>query len=525
MTERISGTAAATIRWHEWGAAAFAEAKAADKPILLAITASWCEQCAAMDRSSYARPDVAAFVSDRFVPIRLDSDRRPDLNERYNLGGWPTTAFLTPDGEILGGGTYIAPDRMLAVLNQVTDAFRTRRAEILARSDERHAQRVAGPARRSMAAPDPAAIGGLHGRLLEAFDQEHGGFGTEPKFTHTAALTLALELYRTSSDSRLRALLVTTLDKMSRLYDPVDGGFFRCAAARDWSRASTEKMLEENAALLRLYLDAGVVLGRETYRELAADIIRYVNGTLADQRDGGFFGSQAADAAYYQLDSSAARRARPAPPVDRSMYVDWNCEMIAAYLRAADVLDDVWLREFAVRSLERVVLAAYRPGIGLAHAADEEAAPVRGLLSDHVRAAAALIWAHAATGRLPYSMLAAELMYFAIRTMWDEDDGGFFDRALEPGIVEEGLLRERVKPFALNCEAARVLARLSIITGNDESHARAEATMASQTPEYRRQDLFGAPYGLALREVVERQPPLGLRLSAVDWRLNEPDED
>ncbi|MGH9408404.1 MAG: DUF255 domain-containing protein, partial [Vicinamibacterales bacterium] len=110
------------IEWEAWSADAFARATRERKPILLAITAVWCEACHEMDRTTYAHPDVAALIAGRFVPVRVDTDRRPDINERYNLGGWPTTAFLTPGGDVLAGGTFVPVDRMPGVLRRVLDA-------------------------------------------------------------------------------------------------------------------------------------------------------------------------------------------------------------------------------------------------------------------------------------------------------------------------------------------------------------------------------------------------------------------
>ena len=107
------------ITWLPWSAEAFARAAREGKPVLLSITAAWCQACHEMDRTTYADPEVAALVRDRFVAVRVDTDRRPDINERYNLGGWPTTAFLTADGDVITGGTFVPADRMVGVLARV----------------------------------------------------------------------------------------------------------------------------------------------------------------------------------------------------------------------------------------------------------------------------------------------------------------------------------------------------------------------------------------------------------------------
>ena len=126
-----------TVRWLPWGAEAFARARAEDRPVLLSIAAPWCESCLDMDRTTYADPGVAAIVNDRFVPIRVNADRRPDISDRYSLGGWPTTAFLTAEGEVIGGGTYVTLERMPSVLARVA-----RRVPVAARRvDTRGQQR------------------------------------------------------------------------------------------------------------------------------------------------------------------------------------------------------------------------------------------------------------------------------------------------------------------------------------------------------------------------------------------------
>src|SRR6187397_1936117 len=144
------------IDWLPWGADAFARAAREGKPVLLSITAAWCRACHEMDSTTYADPAVAALVRDRFVPVRVDADRRPDINERYNLGGWPTTVFLADRGDTLSGGTYLDASQMMPALQQVADAYRDRADEISARSARLRAVRGAQRASRH-AQHDPRA--------------------------------------------------------------------------------------------------------------------------------------------------------------------------------------------------------------------------------------------------------------------------------------------------------------------------------------------------------------------------------
>jgi uncharacterized protein YyaL (SSP411 family) len=484
----------AAVRWLSWSANAFARARDEDKPVLLSIVAPWCATSARMDRTSYANDAVCTLVNDRFVPIRVDADRRPDISERYSLGGWPTTAFLTADGMIVGGGTFVTVDRMPSVLERVLDAFTSRRDEILSNS-----QRT-----RTMEERQPSPDVELLSVVFDSFDREHGGFGTEPKFPVSGPLELALTTYGDSQDAEMARIVETTLDAMGwgALYDEIDGGFFRCAARRDWHLPHQEKLLSVNAQLLRLYVEAGETLRAARYREKAADVLRYVQTWLADQADGGWAGSQHSDDVYYSAGADE-RRATPPPPVDGAFYAGWNAAMASAVLRIAEALDDASVGEFALKSLERVLLGCYTPGGGVAHCLEEHAS-VRGLLDDQIAMAAAQLDAHAATGNVVYQMMAQELVHYALRTMWDDREGGFFDRSVPDEQDRIGLMDERLKPFVTNCEAVRVLRRLAETTGDREFDARADATLAVLAPLAAGQGPLAAHYLLARRPLQSK---------------------
>ena len=192
-----------------------------------------------------------------------------------------------------------------------------------------------------------------------------------------------------------------------------------------------------------MYIEAAHRLRHAEWLERASAIVRWVKEAMVDAARGGFFNA-----------ASSGRK-------DRTMYVDKNAMMVGAFIRAAALFDDVWLRDFALKSLEAVIVPAYAPGDGVAHViGDGGHHDVRNLLTDQIHVASALIWAHAATGQLPYSMLAAEVVQFAVRTMWDEDAASFRDRVE----TEDPLV-----PFELNCHAACVLDRLSVLTGDARS--------------------------------------------------------
>ena len=492
------------IAWLDWGADAFARAAAEQKPVLLAVGAAWCRSTAEMDRVSYRDPGVVRLVCDCFIAVRVDADRRPDVSERYTLGGWPTIAFLTPTGDILGGGTYLEPGALAAVLEQVADAFATRRAEIDAQTSE---SRVGPPAARGPGGAEPAldedADRWLHDELLARVDETWGGFGSEPKRVHADALTVALLRRGDTASPDLTRVVTHTLDAMAGggLWDPVEGGFFRYCERQDWSEPHVEKVLTVNARLLELYLSASRRLDRSDYADRAAAIVRFVHGTFADP-DGGFFASQRADPAYVALSSPEARQGGPVPPIDRTVYTDATAVMASAYVLGASVLGDRSLGEFAATSVDRVVMATYERGAGVGHHATGE--PVaRGLLTDHVTASAALLDLYDATGQDVYLDMPRELMAYCQQTMWD-DAYGFGDRAranLSGHDAPVGLLREPHAPLELNCRAAMVLARLFVCTDEPSYRDLAVRTLACQTTVYREHGLDGAVYVLALDQV------------------------
>ena len=445
-----------------------------------------------MDRTSYADPAAVDLIASRFVAVRVDADRRPDISNRYTLGGWPTTAFLNGDGDILGGGTFVAAARFPAVLQRVLDAF-----------GHRHdASTTTTPADR---VPDPLrpALHAVEAIVFDSYDRSCGAFGGLPRFPHSAPVHLALALAGHDTESPYVQVATTCLDAMGwgALYDEVEGGFFRCARAADWASPQSEKLLEVNAALLSLYADAYEMLRLARYAQRAEDLVGFLQQTMADMPDGGWAASQAEAPEYYRLDDIRARAACAAPDIDRTLLAAPNASMVSAALRAARVLNDDGLRTFALRSLERVVLRAYKPGAGVARYIDG-ADEIRGLLDDQVAMAAAHLDAFEVTEDVVHQMMAEEIVRQATIACGDKQGGGFFDRAVRHDDV--GLLRRPLKPFVANCEAARVLWRLATISGNEEFGTLADETLRAISPVAVAHGPLAAHYALAVRESQAR---------------------
>jgi hypothetical protein len=236
------------------------------------------------------------------------------------------------------------------------------------------------------------------------------------------------------------------------IHDVEDGGFYRYARARDWHAPEPEKLLDTNAALLRVYADAGAQLGNDRYLAAAGALVSFITTRLTSST-GGYRGSED----------------------DPIVYTDSSAAASAALLAAGAALGDTGLGQDALQSLERVLLASYRPGFGVAHYIEDEPR-VRGLLADQVSAMHALLDAQQAAGGEPYGMMAEELAHYMLRIL-DGAEGGFLDRQHDPD--DMGLLQSPRTPFVANCEAARGLARLARLSGNPEFRVRAEAALQS----------------------------------------------
>jgi uncharacterized protein YyaL (SSP411 family) len=492
------------IKWREWTASTFALAAAEQKPVLLAIGPAWCRGTEEMHRISYTDPDVVQVVSEQFVPVRVDPDRRPDIGERYTLDGWPTTAFLTPSGALLGGGGHLDAARLVVVLRQVLDAF-VARPEAGNREigpPPRPDTAAAAPAGPTLAHLDSEAAGQWFDHQLRTqFDPTRAGFGSGPKRPYPSALKAALLRRRPGSSDELTDIVIATLDAIADggLADTVEGGFFRYCEEPDWSCPHVEKVLTVNARLVDLFLTASRILDRSHYAERAAEAIRFVHDTLSDA-EGGFFASQRADPDYAALTTTEERGRHGEPPVDRSVYVDATATMASAYVLGASVLADSSLLEFAATAVDRVVMETYERGGGVGHIVNGRP-PVRGLLCDQVAASAALLDLYEASGQDVYVDMPQELMAYCQQEMWDEGDG-FRDRIR--GSADHspiGLLREPHRPFALNCDAAVVLGRLAALTEQIQYREQAVRVLASQTSVYQARGLDGADYVLALEQL------------------------
>jgi len=300
------------IQWHEWGEEAFAAAQRENKPMLLDIGAVWCHWCHVMDRESYDDAEVAAIVNEHFIAVKVDRDERPDIDSRYQAavsavsgqGGWPLTAFLTPDGKPFYGGTYFPPTdgygrpSFKRVLMSIANAYKEKNGDVveqakMVESAIAQAESFAGRSGRVSA----IIVTAIQTSALRMFDAQHGGFGQAPKFPHPSVLDLLIEQYARTGDGTLRNVIVTTLEHMANggVYDRLAGGFHRYSVDEGWVVPHFEKMCYDNSELLKNYVHAYQATGSEFFAAVARDIIRWMDEWLSDRERGGFYASQDAD--------------------------------------------------------------------------------------------------------------------------------------------------------------------------------------------------------------------------------------
>jgi uncharacterized protein len=561
-----------------------------------------------MDRESYENPQIAALINEHFVAVKVDRDERPDVDARYQAavsaitgqGGWPLTAFLTPDGRPYFGGTYLPPDDRYGrpgfgrVLEALALVWRERRGEALETAAsvmaaiEYNESFSGGGGELTLALVDKIAAS-----ALKLFDPRHGGFGSQPKFPHPSVLDLLLEVAVSRGNGPARDAFTTTLEKMARggVYDQLAGGFHRYSVDERWVVPHFEKMLYDNTELLRNYVHGFQSFVRQDFLETAVEIVAWLDATMTDRERGGFYASQDADidldddgdyftwtldearaaldpselefaAGYWDIgelgdmhhnpaknvlhvkqtlgelaaqstrsvdelralrDSArrkllAARALRPTPFIDRTLYTGWNAMAVTAYLEAVRVLRMDSAREFALRSLNRLLAEAWDGDQALSHVIayglprEGEAAPpdrVPGTLDDYAFTVHACIDAWFAGGEMSYYRAAVKLADAMIARFRDRTAGAFYDAAApQDGAAPLGALGARRKPLqdsptpAGNPTAASALLRLETLSGRREYRDIAEDTLGSFAGIVEHFGLYAGSYGLALERFL-----------------------
>ena len=512
------------VDWYPWGEAAFAAARERDVPVLVSVGYATCHWCHVMARESFTDAGVAALLNERFVSIKVDREEHPEVDSAMlaaagaftpNLG-WPLTVFLTPEGRAFHAGTYSPPTPLQGhpsfrqVLDAVWDAWSSRRAEV----ESSAAALAAALAEAADAVPaaspiTPEGLARVVDELVAGEDRQHGGFGGAPKFPATPLLLTALALARSpllDADRReqIRGVADRALGAMrdGGLRDPVEGGFFRYATRRDWSEPHYERMLTDNALLLRAYAEAG---DRGTAGGVVAflrDVLRRPGGGFASAQDsesvlvgpdGG--PGERSEGGYYALDE-AARRGQTPPAVDGKVLTGWNGLAVGALAHAGALLGEPEWIALAIEAAE-AVLGAHRSDVLVRASLDGRASAAVATLEDYGAFADGLLQAAFAAGRPDLATAARELVDECLR-------GDVFTAPdTDPTLAALGVSAgsDTSEGAAPSGETAIATAawRLYLVTGEDRYRAAAAATVAPLAAMgLQRPIAAGAALGLAL---------------------------
>jgi uncharacterized protein YyaL (SSP411 family) len=566
------------VHWQQWTPEVLDEAARRDVPILLSVGYAACHWCHVMAHESFESEDVAAAMNAGFVCIKVDREERPDLDAVYmnatvamtGQGGWPMTCFLTPDGRPFFCGTYYPKPQFLQLLDAVTDTWRTRRGEVEEASDQ-----VAGELRRMAAGlPDggpeinSALCDHAVATILRDEDLARGGFGRAPKFPPSALLEALLRSYeRTRSPEPLQAV-TRTATAMARggIYDQLAGGFARYSVDADWVVPHFEKMLYDNALLLRAYAHWARRTGDPLARRIAAQTAGFLLNDLADgdmftsaldadaagvegstyvwtpaqlnevlgEDDGGWAARlfEVSDRGTFEHGTSvlqllrdpddterfervrvallAARLTRVQPSRDDKIVTAWNGLAITALAEASVALDIPSLLSAARRCAEALldlhIVAGRLRRASLGGVVGDSAA----ILEDHATVSTGLLTLYQLTGEEAWLRSATDLIDVALRHFADPDrPGQWFDTAddAEPLLVRPADQLDGATPSGASSIAEVLLIAAHLVDADRAGRYReaADATLLAHSPLLARA-ARSAGHWLAVTEAAVRGP-------------------
>jgi hypothetical protein len=561
------------VDWYAWGDEAFAKARAEDKPIFLSIGYSACHWCHVMERESFENDEIAEALNENFVSIKVDREERPDVDSIYmqavqlmtGHGGWPMSVFLTPDGGPFYAGTYFPPDDRQGmpgfkrVLLHVAEAYRSRRSDVQAASDEVR-QVISSSLQPKGTRPiERHALDRAAASIAQGYDAVHGGFGTAPKFPPSMTLDFLMQVANRTGNREYGEIIVNTLTKMARggMYDQIGGGFHRYSVDARWLVPHFEKMLYDNALLARLYTRAWQWKKDPFFARIANEILGFVQREMTSP-EGGFYSTLDADSegeegkfyvwsraevmrvlgeeegpvfcelfdvtdrgnwegvnilhAVGDVDTHAelvarakcklygARSERVRPARDEKILSGWNGWMLAAFAEAClafERYDDV-----VRKNADFLIARMDTHGRLMRHAS------IPGLLEDYTGVAWGLTLAYEAVHERRYLDAANQLLEQIRSRFADTANGGFYDTP-----TDHEKLITRPKDFFDNATpsgnsiASDVLLRHALLFGREEYAG--EATRALE----------------AIYPLVERYPSgFGFLLGVAEWRAAEPKE-
>jgi uncharacterized protein YyaL (SSP411 family) len=454
----------AQFEWNSWSPDSFSLAAKQDRLILINVVATWCHWCHVMDEVTFEDPEVAALLREHFVVIRVDSDARPDVSERYSDWGWPATAFLSPTAQpVLNLRGFKNPREFALLLRE------------LIAEHERGQLRRFDETPYSPPPPD-ADLERIRSKAVAQldryFDVEGLGWGAKQKYPWPDPIDLAFLRARVRGEQIWHERALATLEAERTLIDPVWGGMFQYSLQGVWDQPHYEKIAAIQAGAIENYAHAAMVTGDDRWLEPARQITTYLLGTMQDPK-GGFHTSQDADLRladgtsvegkdYHALDD-AGRRALGIPRIDTAVYADLNGLTIHALTELYRASGDPLVLDAAIRAADRILVDHRSESGGLSHGPNASPDELR-YLADQAAMGFGLLGLHRVTADPRWLTEATAIAQFMIDSLAD-GDGGLFAHTLDPSAV--GVFAQRRKPLPDNALAAQFFIELHLLLDGD----------------------------------------------------------
>ncbi len=507
------------VDWWPWSAAAFAEAKRRDVPVMVSIGYATCHWCHVMARESFSDPELAAYLNEHLVAIKVDREEHPDVDASFIAAasaftpqlGWPLTAFATPEGRTFFAGTYFPPRPVQGmpafrqVLEAIVEAWTERRSEVEATGAAVAEALAARPAPTDAVLPSEEQLAALTPELRGFEDPRFGGFGTDAKFPNAPVLAF-LAVRALHGDEPARELGARLYTATTALRDPIEGGYFRYAVRRDWSEPHYERMLSDNAQLLDLALAFGDEGGADAVARFLLTVLRLPDGGFASAQDSeSLVDGVRSEGGYYRLDA-AARAAQPSPALDAKVLAGLNGLAIRALADAGVRLGNRDWIDAAARAADAVTgrhIERTPAGVRLRRASlDGRVSDAAATLEDYGGLAGGLVRLALATGEPRWAALARELVDACLDGEVPTVPGGGDLVLAARGIAVDADRTEGATPSgaALLADAA---VRLAALTAARDYRAVAESVLApSLGPAMARPIAYGATLAVAARLAV-----------------------